>query len=90
MYEGIEVNKIFTHSGNVHGVETTRGTINCEYFINCGGLVNVTAITSDGIVLKIGIFCFWTILNNGCFFLATDFQQYFVYVMVVSFNGDGR
>jgi glycine/D-amino acid oxidase-like deaminating enzyme len=42
MYEGIEVNKIFTHSGNVHGVETTRGTINCEYFINCGGLVNVT------------------------------------------------
>ena len=38
MYEGIEVNKIFTQTGNVHGVETTRGTINCEYFINCGGL----------------------------------------------------
>lgn len=58
MYEGVEVNKILTHSGNVHGVETTRGTINCEYFINCGGLVNLKTITVDGIVLKIGIFCF--------------------------------
>lgn len=48
MYEGVEVNKILTHSGNVHGVETTRGTINCEYFINCGGLVNLKTITVDG------------------------------------------
>jgi hypothetical protein len=34
MYEGIEVNKIFTQSGNVHGVETTRGKNPTFYTLN--------------------------------------------------------
>lgn len=38
LFEGVEVNKILTHNGHVHGVETSSGTITCEYFVNCGGL----------------------------------------------------
>lgn len=38
MFEGVQVEKILTHNGHVHAVQTSLGTINCEYFVNCGGL----------------------------------------------------
>ncbi|KAJ8303481.1 hypothetical protein KUTeg_019877 [Tegillarca granosa] len=36
--EGVQVQKILTKNGAVNSVETSAGTINCEYFVNCGGL----------------------------------------------------
>ncbi|ESO90302.1 hypothetical protein LOTGIDRAFT_218009 [Lottia gigantea] len=36
--EGVKVEKILTKNDRVTGVETSAGNIDCEYFVNCGGL----------------------------------------------------
>ncbi|ESO90306.1 hypothetical protein LOTGIDRAFT_123647 [Lottia gigantea] len=36
--EGVKVEKILTKNDRVTGVETSDGNIDCEYFVNCGGL----------------------------------------------------
>ena len=40
--EGVQVEKVLTKnkSPQVSGVETSHGTIQCEYFVNCAGQVN--------------------------------------------------
>ncbi|XP_046549851.1 pyruvate dehydrogenase phosphatase regulatory subunit, mitochondrial-like isoform X1 [Haliotis rubra] len=35
--EGVQLDKILTKNDRVYAVETSLGTINCEYFVNCGG-----------------------------------------------------
>ncbi|XP_071957598.1 pyruvate dehydrogenase phosphatase regulatory subunit, mitochondrial-like [Antedon mediterranea] len=35
--EGVEVEKVLTKNNRVTGVETSRGTVNCEYFVNAAG-----------------------------------------------------
>lgn len=37
MFEHIHVNRVLTTNQRVSGVETDRGTIRCEYFVNCAG-----------------------------------------------------
>lgn len=37
--ENVRVNKVVTDGVTVQSVECSKGTINCEIFINCGGLV---------------------------------------------------
>jgi len=37
MFEGIQVNRILTNQNRVAAVETDRGTIKCDYFVNCAG-----------------------------------------------------
>ncbi|XP_060066180.1 pyruvate dehydrogenase phosphatase regulatory subunit, mitochondrial-like [Ylistrum balloti] len=36
--EGVKVNRVNTSNGQVSGVQTSRGDITCEYFVNCSGL----------------------------------------------------
>ncbi|XP_046549840.1 pyruvate dehydrogenase phosphatase regulatory subunit, mitochondrial-like [Haliotis rubra] len=35
--EGVQLDRILTKNDRVYAVETSLGTINCEYFVNCGG-----------------------------------------------------
>ncbi|XP_041454472.1 pyruvate dehydrogenase phosphatase regulatory subunit, mitochondrial-like [Lytechinus variegatus] len=35
--EGVQVSKIKSENGRVSAVETSHGTVKCEYFVNCGG-----------------------------------------------------
>ncbi|XP_071959451.1 pyruvate dehydrogenase phosphatase regulatory subunit, mitochondrial-like [Antedon mediterranea] len=35
--EGVEVKKVLTKNNRVTGVETSKGTVNCEYFVNAAG-----------------------------------------------------
>ncbi|XP_051163188.1 pyruvate dehydrogenase phosphatase regulatory subunit, mitochondrial [Leptopilina boulardi] len=37
VYENCKISKIYNHNGKVKGVETTRGKIECQHFINCTG-----------------------------------------------------
>ncbi|KAG8039883.1 hypothetical protein G9C98_000612 [Cotesia typhae] len=37
IYENCHVTKILSNQGKVSKVETTRGNINCEHFVNCAG-----------------------------------------------------
>ncbi len=37
MLEHIQVNRVLTSHNKVAAVETDRGTIKCEYFVNCAG-----------------------------------------------------
>ncbi|XP_033223647.1 pyruvate dehydrogenase phosphatase regulatory subunit, mitochondrial [Belonocnema kinseyi] len=37
IYENCKVQKVFNLNGKVRGVETSRGKIDCEHFINCTG-----------------------------------------------------
>lgn len=37
IYEGTSVNHVVVDDGHVIGVETDRGHIECEYFVNCAG-----------------------------------------------------
>ncbi|XP_070545509.1 pyruvate dehydrogenase phosphatase regulatory subunit, mitochondrial-like [Ptychodera flava] len=38
IYEKVDVQKIFTASGRIYGVQTDQGYIKCEYLVNCGGM----------------------------------------------------
>ena len=42
IFEGVQIEKVLTKnkSPQVAGVETSHGTILCEYFINCAGQVS--------------------------------------------------
>lgn len=40
IYEGTSVNHVVVDDGHVIGVETDRGHIECEYFVNCAGQVS--------------------------------------------------
>nr|XP_022914897.1 pyruvate dehydrogenase phosphatase regulatory subunit, mitochondrial-like isoform X1 [Onthophagus taurus] len=37
-YEGVTVQKILTKNRRVYGIETDKGEIRCEYFVNCAGM----------------------------------------------------
>ncbi|XP_052816220.1 pyruvate dehydrogenase phosphatase regulatory subunit, mitochondrial-like isoform X2 [Mya arenaria] len=37
VFEGVPIQRVLTKDDTVTGVETEFGTINCEYFVNCGG-----------------------------------------------------
>lgn len=37
VYENIAVERILTESERVVGIETNKGQIFCDYFVNCGG-----------------------------------------------------
>lgn len=39
--ERTSVQQVLVEKGQVMGVETDRGSIECEYFVNCAGQVNV-------------------------------------------------
>ena len=39
IYNGVKVEKVVTKDDIVTAVETSHGTIKCEYFINCAGQV---------------------------------------------------
>ncbi len=41
MFEYTSVNRVEVEKGHVTAVETDRGSIECEYFINCAGQVSV-------------------------------------------------
>lgn len=47
-YEYTTVKKILTKNSRVSGVETTKGNIDCEYFVNCAGMWSrELGLTSD-------------------------------------------
>ncbi|XP_062922770.1 pyruvate dehydrogenase phosphatase regulatory subunit, mitochondrial [Mobula hypostoma] len=37
IYEGTSVNRVMVEDGHVTGVETDRGHLECEFFVNCAG-----------------------------------------------------
>lgn len=37
MFEGTSVTKVICDGGRVVGVETSEGTIDCDFFVNCAG-----------------------------------------------------
>lgn len=37
LFEGIQVNRVLTSQNRVAAVETDRGTIKCDFFVNCAG-----------------------------------------------------
>ena len=39
LYEGVSVERVNVENGKVAGVETSKGPIDCEIFINCAGQV---------------------------------------------------
>ncbi len=41
MYEHTSVNHVLVKKGHVTAVETDRGAIECEYFVNCAGQVSL-------------------------------------------------
>lgn len=41
IYEHTSVNQVLVKRGHVTAVETDRGSIECEYFVNCAGQVSL-------------------------------------------------
>lgn len=41
IYEHTSVNHVVVSKGHVTAVETDRGSIECEYFVNCAGQVSL-------------------------------------------------
>ncbi|XP_043248408.1 pyruvate dehydrogenase phosphatase regulatory subunit, mitochondrial [Colletes gigas] len=37
VFENCKVTKVLTQNGRIEAVETTRGTVQCEHFVNCAG-----------------------------------------------------
>lgn len=37
--ENCSVEMVITENGSVKGVQTNKGFISCEYFVNCAGMV---------------------------------------------------
>lgn len=40
-YENCTVEEVFTENGAVKRVKTDRGLVDCEYFVNCAGMVSL-------------------------------------------------
>ncbi|KAL1131009.1 hypothetical protein AAG570_012247 [Ranatra chinensis] len=38
VFEECRVNRVFSHDGKVKGIETSRGKVECDIFVNCAGL----------------------------------------------------
>ena len=43
--EKCEVEKVLTDGRKVTGVETSKGRIDCKYFVNAAGMVSLTCTT---------------------------------------------
>lgn len=39
--ENCKVFRVLTENGHIQAVETSLGKVNCEYFVNCAGMVNI-------------------------------------------------
>lgn len=46
IYEHTSVNQVLVTRGHVTAVETDRGSIECEYFVNCAGQVSLVMCSS--------------------------------------------
>lgn len=36
--ENVSVNEVYTENGRVHSINSSAGTVKCEYFVNCAGM----------------------------------------------------
>lgn len=52
IYEHTSVNQVLVKRGHVTAVETDRGSIECEYFVNCAGQVSLFMCSSTQKVSK--------------------------------------
>ena len=50
IHERTAVNHVLVEKGFVTGVETDRGPVECQYFINCAGQVSVRERTPFGLI----------------------------------------
>ena len=56
--EGVSLEQVNTEGGRVSSVATREGTIKCEYFVNCAGLVSVISLD-----YRLAILVFYSVLD---------------------------